>query len=42
MNMNCMTIQDCMDMHTFKGKAVILNDGKVVGFREERDERKEK
>lgn len=42
MNMNGITIQDCIYMHTFKSKAVILNDGKVVGFREEIDERKEK
>lgn len=42
MNMNGITIQDCMDRYAIKNEAVILNDGKVVGFREERDERKEK
>lgn len=32
MNLSQATIQDCIDMHKYKDKAVILNDGQVAGF----------
>lgn len=31
-NLNAVTLQDCLDMYTYRGKAVVLNDGKVKGF----------
>lgn len=36
MNLEEITIEDCIDMYEKKGKAVIINDGKVVGFIEEK------
>lgn len=35
MDMSMVTIQDCIDMMQYKNKAVILNDGVVMGFHEE-------
>lgn len=29
------TVQDLVDMKEMKNKAVIINDGKIVGFEEE-------
>lgn len=34
MNLEAITIQDCIDMYDLKNQAVILNDGKVIGFTE--------
>lgn len=36
MNTEIITIEDCIDMYEKKGKAVIINDGKVIGFVEEK------
>lgn len=35
MNMESITIEDCLDMHYRKGKETIINDGKIIGFQEE-------
>lgn len=35
MDMNQVTIQDCIDMQEYKNKSVIINDGKVIGFEKE-------
>lgn len=35
MNREKITIQDCIEMREMKGKTVILNDGKVMGFEDE-------
>ena len=32
MNMDAVTIEDCLDMWDKLGKSVILEDGKVIGF----------
>lgn len=32
MNLEVITIQDCIDMFEKKGMSVIINDGKIVGF----------
>lgn len=32
MNLENVTIQDCIDMYEKKDKAVVINDGKVIGF----------
>jgi hypothetical protein len=29
------TVQDLLDMKEMKNKAVVINDGKIVGFEEE-------
>ena len=39
MDMSMVTIQDCIDMMRYKNKAVLLNDGVVMGFRDENDEK---
>lgn len=31
-NLEAITLQDCIDMYTYKHKAVVINDGKVKGF----------
>lgn len=37
-NLEAITIQDCINMYTYKHKAVVINDGKVKGFvKEERN-----
>lgn len=36
MNKDRITIQDCIDMYNMKDKAVVLNDGRVVGFKKEK------
>jgi hypothetical protein len=35
MNMDAITIQDCLAMNDILGKATIINDGHVVGFEKE-------
>lgn len=35
MNMENMTLEDCLENYERKGKATIINDGVVVGFTEE-------
>lgn len=32
MNLEVITIQDCIDMYDKKGQSTIINDGKIVGF----------
>lgn len=39
MRNSAVTIQDCLDMASMKDMCVVLNDGKVVGFRKERSSR---
>lgn len=36
MNLQIVTIQDCIDMYQFKGQSTIINDGEVVGFEQEK------
>lgn len=35
MNLEEVTIQDCLDMYNMKNNITIINDGKVVGFESE-------
>ena len=35
MNLETITLQDCLDNYNFKGKCAIINDGKLIGFQEE-------
>lgn len=35
-----MTLQDCIDLYEQKGQAVICNDGKLMGFIKETENRK--
>lgn len=37
MNLEAITIQDCIDMYEKKGQAVIINDEKVTGFISEKE-----
>lgn len=37
MNMESVTIEDCLDMFDKKGYATVANDGKVVGFVPEKE-----
>ena len=32
MNLEVITIQDCLDMYEKKGQSVIINDGKIIAF----------
>lgn len=32
MNMEAITLQDCIDNYEMKGQAVVINDGQVLGF----------
>lgn len=32
MNLEAITIQDCLDMYEKKNQVAIINDGKVIGF----------
>lgn len=32
MNMENITVQDCIDMYEKKGQAAVINDGQVLGF----------
>jgi hypothetical protein len=36
LNSETITIEDCLDNHEKKGKAVIINDGQVIGFAKEK------
>lgn len=36
-NLNMATIQYCIDTLKIEGRITILNDGNVVGFKEEKD-----
>lgn len=33
MNLEAVTIQDCIDMYDLKKQCTILNDGNVIGFK---------
>ena len=35
MNLQTVSMQDCLDNYNFKGHAAILNDGKLIGFQQE-------
>lgn len=35
MELDNVTIQDCLDMYNMKGMITIINDGKVLGFEKE-------
>lgn len=35
MNVEKITVQDCIDMFNMKNEAVIINDGKITGFQKE-------
>lgn len=37
MELNNVTVQDCIDMYRMKGMVTICNDGKVVGFEKEEE-----
>lgn len=39
MNLEAVTIQDCIDMYEKKGLCAIINSGKVVGFEKEEQEK---
>ncbi len=32
MNMEAITLQDCIDNYEKKGQAAVINDGQVLGF----------
>ena len=36
MNPETITIEDCIDMHEKKGQAVIIENGRVIGFTKEK------
>ncbi len=36
MNLEAVTVQDCIEMHDYKGLTAVLNDGRVLGFRAEK------
>lgn len=33
MNLDAVTVQDCIDLYDLKGYATVINDGRVSGFR---------
>jgi len=35
MNYGTITIEDCLDMHSKKGQATIIENGQVTGFEKE-------
>ena len=35
MNLQTVTLQDCLDNYNFKGQCAILNDGKLIGFQQQ-------
>ena len=35
MNLEKVTLQDCIDMHEKKGCVTIINDGKIIQFQKE-------
>lgn len=32
--LDALTVQDCIDLYTYRGQSVIINDGKIVGLTE--------
>ncbi len=38
MNVEVITVQDCIEMYERKNKAVILKDGRVAGFSYEKED----
>lgn len=34
MNLEMVTVGDCIDNFNMKGKVAVINDGKVIGFEE--------
>lgn len=41
MDFEKVTAQDCIDLFEKKNKTVVLNDGKLIGFQTEDQDRKE-
>ena len=37
MELNNVTVQDCIDMYNMKGMVTICNDGRVIGFEKEEE-----
>lgn len=35
MNLETVSLQDCLDNYNFKSQSAILNDGKLIGFQQE-------
>lgn len=35
MNLQAVTLQDCLDNYNFKGQFAIINNGKLIGFEQE-------
>ena len=35
LNLNVITLQECIDLHRLKGISTVINDGKIIGFVEE-------
>ncbi len=35
LNLEAVTLEDCVNLHTLKGVVTLINDGKIVGFIEE-------
>ena len=35
MNLEAVTMQDCLDNYNFKCQCAIINDGKLIGFQQE-------
>lgn len=40
MNLDTVTIEDCIEMYERKGRCVVINDGKIVRFCKETENRK--
>ena len=34
MNLEAVTLQDCLDLYKMKGRRTIISDGKIIGFTE--------
>lgn len=35
MNLETISLQDCLENYKFKGQSTLINDGKVIGFQQE-------
>lgn len=35
LNLEVVTLEDCMNLYTLKGITTLINDGKLIGFVEE-------
>lgn len=35
MNLETVSLRDCLDNYNFKGQCAILNNGKLIGFQQE-------